>query len=61
MYVERHQGAIVLSFTFSWQLTADLAHLRPRHPEMTHLCEAKASSRNQAEVCLRATPRAMPA
>ena len=77
---------------FLWYHTADLAHLSPRHPEMTHLmkirinhhhkricllpsvllffftililthlCEANASSRNQAEVCLLATPRAMPA
>ncbi len=62
MYVHiatRQLGAI--NVILSYFLTADLAHLRPRHPEMTHLWEAKASSRNQAEVCLRATPRAMPA
>ena len=41
--------------------TADRAHLRPRQPEMTHLWLAKASSRNQAELCRRATPSAIPA
>ena len=41
-------------------LTADLAHLRPRHPEMTHLCEAKARSKNHADDWCLATPRAIP-
>ena len=40
--------------------TADLAHLSPTVPAITHLWEANARSRNQADVCLLVTPRAMP-
>ena len=32
--------------------TADRAHLRPRHEEITHLCEANANRRNQTELSL---------
>ena len=54
-----------IDWTLHWVLlsapTGDRAHLRPRQPEMTHLWLAKASSRNQAELCRRATPSAIPA